>query len=206
MPSHESAQGMSEPIHLSLETLFPRDCPGLWLVVDLPHGIVSCLQTQPSARLLRQEPFSPNALRMVLPLVLFADCCPYASLLAALQVSEQLLFHLLTLPLTDARVQPFFEEAERIAAVLHGVHPGRQRERLLHQLRRVMTATMAGCTRLGFTILSLRRIGYRLQPTILPSGPLTAVREQHVIVPVAGGESSVEVQSRLAKAKEGSYA
>src|SRR5262249_38676808 len=101
-----------------------------------------------------------------IPLLLFPEC-PYSYLLAALEVSEQLLLSLLTLSWSDPLVLPFFEEGERKKQLLHAAS-GSERELYLRPLRRIMSDTIVGCNQMGLTPVSLRRVGYRLQPTVVP--------------------------------------
>jgi hypothetical protein len=174
--------GEHELIHLSLEALFPGET-GTWLVIDLSQSLVTRLQAnQNAAHICCHQQFSPNALRLLIPLLLFPECCPHSYLLAALQVPEQKLIHLLTLAHADPLVLDFFHEVERSNALLEEARPGKGREQHLRYLRRVMTETLAGCSRLGLTIISLRRVGYRLQPTIFPSRS----RSEHRAVPFVG--------------------
>jgi hypothetical protein len=170
MPNHGNIQQkhLTDPlIHLSLEKRFPTACAGKWLVIDLTQSIVTLLSspstsTQP-ARIWCHQAFSPDALRVLLTLLRFPDICPYAYLLAALQVPESLLITMLT-EASDPLPMTFYQMAENAKGLLQGVI-GQRREQHLRHLRRVMTDVMAGTKHLGFTIMSLRIVGYRLQPT-----------------------------------------
>jgi hypothetical protein len=155
-------------IHLSLEKYFPTECPGKWLVIDLTQSIVTLLSssrpsTQP-ARIWCHQLFPPGALRAFLALLRFPDICPYAYLLAALQVPAPLLITMLT-EASDPLPMPFSQMAENAHGLLQGA-TGQRREQHLRHLRRVMTDMMAGTNHLGLTVLSLRAVGYRLQPII----------------------------------------
>ena len=158
----------SQPVHVSLEALFSDACSQTWLAVDMSQSIVSLFRAGQSARICCHQLLPPNALRVLIPLVLFPESCPYSFLLAALRVPEQTLLTLITESQSSALVQPFFDEVERMNELLELAVPGSQREQHLRHLRRIMTDTMAACRQLGLTIVSLRRVGYRLQPTILP--------------------------------------
>ena len=175
-------QCLTDPlIHLSLEKRFPTACAGKWLVIDLTQSIVTLLSssstsTQP-ARIWSHQPFSPDALRVLLTLLRFPDICPHAYLLAALQAPESLLITMLTeasgpLPLT------FYQMAENATGLLQGA-VGQRREQHLRHLRRVMTHVIAGAKHLRFTIMSLRVVGYRLQPTFTQEDLLSENSTSH---------------------------
>ena len=66
---------------------------------------------------------------------------------------------------SDSLPMTFSQLAEKATSLLQGI-TGRRREQQLRHLRRVMTEVMAGTTHLGLTVLSLRAVGYRLQPII----------------------------------------
>lgn len=155
-------------LHLPLEKLFPAECVGKWLVIDPTQSIVTLLSssktsTQP-ARIWCHQPFVPDALRALLALLRFPDLCPYGYLLAALQVPEALLITMLMQP-SDLFPVTFSQLAEHAYHLLQGV-TGQRREQHLRHLRRMMTDVMAGTNHLGLTVLSLRAVGYRLQPII----------------------------------------
>jgi hypothetical protein len=137
-------------------------------VIDFAQNIISRLHVQGQVPQVDcHQSLTPNALRIFIPLLVFSDNCPYEYLLAALQLPEQILAQLFMFPFSDQRLSPFFEEVDRVHAMLDVV-TGSRREQKLRQLRRVLTETMVCITHLGFTIISLRRVGYRLQPTMLP--------------------------------------
>lgn len=157
-------------LHLSLEKLFPTVCDGKWLVIDIAQSIVTLLESpsacsQP-ARIWCHQPFSPGALRALLALLRFPDICPYGYLLAALQVPESLLLTVL-MQASDSLPMTFSQVAERATGPLQEVR-GQKREQYVRRLRRVMTDVMAGTPPLGLTVLSLRAVGYRLQPIVGP--------------------------------------
>jgi len=159
-------------IHFSLETLFPAACPGTWLVIDIAQSIVTllsspCPSSQP-ARVWCHQSFTPSALRALISLLRFPDTCPYTYLLVALQAPESLLVDLLTLS-SDPLTSTFYQTAEDYDSLLQDT-TGQRREQHLRHLRRVMTDVMAGTKHLGLTVISMRNVGYRLQPTIHPEG------------------------------------
>ena len=161
-------------LHLSLEKLFPAERAGKWLVIDPTQSIVTLLSsswtsTQP-ARIWCHQSFPSDALRVLLALLRFPDLCSYAYLLAALQVPEALLITMLT-EASDLLPTTFHQLAEKATSLLQGV-TGRRREQHIRHLRRVMTDVMASTTHLGLTVLSLRAVGYRLQPIIDQEGSL----------------------------------
>ncbi len=167
-------------IHLSLEKIFPTECSGKWLVIDLAQSIVTLLSRSNTSSLPAciwcHQPFTPGALRTLIALLRFPDVCPYAYLLAALQVPESLLIPLLT-EVSDPLPMSFYQRAENANGLLQEA-TGQRREQHLRSLRRVMTDVMAGTKHLGLTVMSLRGVGYRLQPLIHP-GRLSQ-QEEHI--------------------------
>jgi hypothetical protein len=167
-------------IHLSLEKLFPIECSGKWLVIDLTQSIVTLLSRSNTsslpARIWCHQPFTPGALRTLIALLRFPDICPYAYLLAALQAPESLLIPLLT-EVSDPLPMSFYQRAENANSLLQEV-TGQRREQHLRSLRRVMTDVMADTKHLGLTVMSLRAVGYRLQPLIHPER--SSQQEEHV--------------------------
>lgn len=163
-------QQLTDPlIHLSLEKRFPTACAGKWLVVDLTQSIVTLLShsstsTQP-AQIWCHQTFSPDALRVLLTVLRFAEICPYTYLLAALQIPPSLLITMLT-EASDPLPTTFYQLAENAKDQLQGVE-GQRREQHLRHLRRAMTEVIAGTKQLGFTVMSLRTVGYRLQPAFI---------------------------------------
>jgi hypothetical protein len=157
-------------IHLSLEKYFPAECAGKWLVIDLTQSIVTLLSRSNTsslpARIWCHQTFTPGALRAFIALLRFPDVCPYAYLLAALQVPESLLIPMLT-EVSDPLPMSFYQRAENANGLLQEA-TGQRREQHLRSLRRVMTDVMAGTKHLGLTVMSLRAVGYRLQPLIYP--------------------------------------
>jgi hypothetical protein len=157
-------------IHLSLEKLFPTECPGKWLVIDLAQSIVTLLSSSNAsslpARIWCHQPFTSGALRTLIALLRFPDVCPYAYLLAALQAPESLLISMLT-EVSDPLPMSFYQRAEHANGLLQEA-TGRRREQQLRSLRRVMTDVIAGTKHMGLTVISLRAVGYRLQPLIHP--------------------------------------
>lgn len=155
-------------LHLSLEKLFPAECAEKWLVIDPTQFIVTLLSssktTTQSARIWCHQPFTSGALRVLLALLMFPDLCPYAYLLAALEAPESLLITMLT-EASDLLPMTFYQLAENATGLLQGI-TGHRREQHLRYLRRVMTDVMASTNHLGLTVLSLRAVGYRLQPII----------------------------------------
>lgn len=152
------------PVHLSL-----RRWSGVsgWLVIDMPNAIISRLQ---GTQICCHCRFSPRGMRLLILLLLFSECCPTVYLVAALRCSDAVLLALLTLPPADPAARTFFDEAERLSALLHT--PGKQREQYRHQLHKAMTEAMKTETRrLGFEIVPLRGIGYRLQVVQTPQLP-----------------------------------
>jgi hypothetical protein len=153
-------------IHLSLEKHFPTACAGKWLVIDLTQSLVTLLSRSSTStlpvRIRCHQAFSSDALRLLLTLLRFPEICPYAYLLAAFQVPLSLLITML-IEAPDPLPMTFYQLAENAKDLLQGVG-GQRRERHLRHLRRVMTEVMARTKHLGFTIRSLRTVGYRLQP------------------------------------------
>jgi hypothetical protein len=167
-------------IHLSLEKYFPAECAGKWLVIDLTQSIVTLLSRSNTSGLPAciwcHQTFTQGALRALIVLLRFPDVCPYAYLLAALQAPEALLIPML-MELSDPLPMSFYQRAENAKSLLQEA-TGQRREQHLRYLRRVMTDVMADTKHLGLTVMSLRGVGYRLQPLIHPER--LSQQEEHI--------------------------
>ncbi len=167
-------------IHLSLGKYFPAECAGKWLVIDLTQSIVTLLSHSNTSGLPAciwcHQTFTQGALRALIVLLRFPDVCPYAYLLAALQAPEALLIPML-MELSDPLPMSFYQRAENANGLLQEA-TGQRREQHLRYLRRVMTDVMADTKHLGLTVMSLRGVGYRLQPLIHPER--LSQQEEHI--------------------------
>ena len=141
MTHHDAApadMGMpeEESIHLSLPGLLPENHR---LALNPAKRIVILLYDEPGgeARSVREQIFTPSAMRILIPLLqAYPNYCPY----------EVLLAQLYPISLEEGRKQ--LQEA---------------REPTMRPLRRAITRIMVGLRPFGLRVTSLRSVGFLLQ-------------------------------------------
>ena len=124
-------------LHLTLNGLLPDDQT---LVLNPVTRTATLFRNDGSgnARIVTQQQFSPNGMRLLIPLLqAYPHYCPYEVLLASL----------FPLSLEECRKQ--FQEAW---------------ERSVRPIRRAIGSIMAGLHSFGLTVHSLRGVGYLLKP------------------------------------------
>ncbi len=127
-----------EPLlHLTLDGLLPDD-QTLVLNPETRTATLFLNDESGKARIVTQQQFSPNGMRVLIPLLqAYPYYCPYEVLLASL----------FPLSLEECRKQ--LQEAW---------------ERSVRPIRRAIGSIMTGLHAFGFTVHSLRGVGYLLKP------------------------------------------
>lgn len=135
--SHGSGEQNEELIHVTLDGLLP---PHYTFVLNplMRTATLFSNDAASGARIVTQQQFSPNGMRVLLPLLQsFPHYCPYEALLASL----------FPLSLEECRQQ--LQEGWEMA---------------IRPVRRAIGSIMAGLRAFGLTVLSLRGVGYLLKP------------------------------------------
>ena len=128
-------------LHFPLEGLLPANQT---LVLNLSMRSVTLFSASPDgeAQVLSQQPFTPNGMRVLLPLLeAYPRYCPYDALVASL----------FSISLSQARQQ--LHDSWEVA---------------MRPARRAISGIMDGLHALGLSVRSLRKAGYVLEALTLP--------------------------------------
>ncbi len=136
--SRDNEEFDKDLLHFSSTDLFP---PNHTLVINIAMRTGTLFYTEPGEgkpRIIRQQQFSPNGIRVLLPLLQsYPHYCPYNVLLASLFP--------LSLEASNQQLQEEWEMAIR-------------------PVRRAIGSIMASLRLFGLTVHSLRGAGYLLKP------------------------------------------